>query len=112
MSVASTVSDPYEGYVLEAKIAFADLPNAVDPSSMGLNIFIYDSDTQDRTGQTRLGWSTWGGVQGDPYRWGRAALPDYDPLDIGPVPPLLDFEVAQSILSPQSILQTAHDGVA
>ena len=42
---------------------------------MGLNIFVYDSDTQDKTGQTRIGWSTWGGVQGDPYRWGVARCP-------------------------------------
>jgi len=112
MTVASTVSDPYAGYALEARIDLADLPGSVDPSSMGLNLFIYDSDTQDRTGQTRLGWSTWGGVQGDPYRWGRAALPGYAPVALGPVAPLLDFEVAQSVRSPQSILQTAGDGVA
>ena len=50
-----------------------------DPAHLGLNIFIYDSDTQDKTGQTRIGWSTWGGVQGDPYRWGHATLPGYTP---------------------------------
>ena len=48
----------------------AQLPGAVDPQHLGLNVFVYDSDTQDKTGQTRIGWSTWGGVQGDPYRWG------------------------------------------
>ena len=61
------------------RIPFADLPAAVGPERRGVNVFIYDSDTQDKTGQTRLGWSTWGGVQGDPYRWGRVRLDGYTP---------------------------------
>ena len=73
------VTRPTPGYTLEVKIPLADLPSAVDPAHLGLNIFIYDSDTQDLTGQTRLGWSTYGGVQGDPYRWGHATLPGYTP---------------------------------
>ena len=35
--MAATVSDPYEGYTLEARIDLADLPAAVDPDRMGLN---------------------------------------------------------------------------
>lgn len=79
MQVDATLNEPYTGYTLEARIPMSELPAAVDPQRMGLNIFIYDSDTQDKTGQTRLGWSTFGGVQGDPYRWGHAYLPGYTP---------------------------------
>lgn len=105
MVVNATVSEPYTGYTIEAKIPFAELPASVDPERMGLNIFIYDSDTQDKTGQTRLGWSTWGGVQGDPYRWGHAVLSEYEAIGgIG-------FEAARSVMSPQSILQSLEDGI-
>ena len=105
MVVKATVSQPYTGYTIEAKIPFAELPAPVDPGRMGLNIFIYDSDTQDKTGQTRLGWSTWGGVQGDPYRWGHAVLSGYDAVEgIG-------FEAARSVTSPMSILQALEDGI-
>jgi len=114
MQVVSHVTSPYTGYDLEVKIPTADLPAAIDPSHMGLNIFIYDSDTQDLTGQTRLGWSTWGGVQGDPYRWGIATLPGYTPPPGQPTvapPPTIPNTAAQSIQSPQSIAQSARDGV-
>jgi len=105
MVVRATISEPYTGYTIEAKIPFADLPASVDPERMGLNIFIYDSDTQDKTGQTRLGWSTWGGVQGDPYRWGHAVLSGYEAVGgIG-------FEAARSVTSPLSILQSLEDGI-
>ena len=115
MQVASVVSAPYAGYTLEVKIPLADVPAAVDPADMGLNIFIYDSDTQDKTGQTRLGWSTFGGVQGDPYRWGHATLPGYTPPADRPTvsgPPVIPNTAAASVDSPQSILQASHDGVA
>ena len=79
MEVASTVDEPYDGYTVEVAIPMSELPGAVDPEHMGLNVFVYDSDTQDKTGQTRLGWSTWGGVQGDPYRWGVTTLQGYQP---------------------------------
>ena len=85
------------------------------PGRLGLNVFIYDSDTQDKTGQTRLGWSTWGGVQGDPYRWGRATLDGYTPppeLPAEPRDPVFPREAALSVDSPQSIAQAARDGVA
>ena len=113
--VASVVSQPYAGYTLEVKIPFADLPAAVRPDATGLNVFIYDSDTQDKTGQTRLGWSTWGGVQGDPYRWGKASFEGYTPppeLPTEPIDPVIPSEVALSVNSPQSITQAASDGVA
>lgn len=110
--VASTVSEPYAGYVLETFIPYDALPAPVDPDNMAMNIFIYDSDTEDLTGQTRLGWSTYGGVQGDPYRWGHVNLTGYTLSDGGEVePPQMPLEVAESVDSPQSIVQSAGDGV-
>jgi LmbE family N-acetylglucosaminyl deacetylase len=114
MEVASRVRQPYDGYTLEMKIPLAHLPAAARANWTGLNVFIYDSDTQDKTGQSRLGWSTWGGVQGDPYRWGHARLNGYQaPPDRPTTPrePIFPREVARSVLSPQSILQSAEDGV-
>jgi LmbE family N-acetylglucosaminyl deacetylase len=110
--VASTVNEPYSGYVLETFIPYDALPAPIDPDNMAMNIFIYDSDTEDLTGQTRLGWSTYGGVQGDPYRWGHVRLVDYTLSDGGEVqPPQMPLDVARSVDSPQSILQSASDGV-
>lgn len=114
MQVASKVASPYTGYVIEAKIPLALLPAAVDPQGVGLNLFVYDSDTQDKTGQTRIGWSTWGGVQGDPYRWGRASFAGYTPpasRSTEPQRPVLRFPAARSVASPQSILQASRDRV-
>ncbi|MCW2901219.1 MAG: hypothetical protein JWO67_3484 [Streptosporangiaceae bacterium] len=114
MQVASTVTKPYTGYTVETKIPFKALPAAVDPAHLGLNIFVYDSDTQDKTGQTRIGWSTWGGVQGDPYRWGMTSLPGYTPPSDQPAeapPAVMPTDVAHSVNSPQSILQAAQTGV-
>jgi LmbE family N-acetylglucosaminyl deacetylase len=113
-AVAARLSAPYNGYTLEMKVPFTDLPAAVRPGEMGLNLFIYDSDTQDKTGQTRLGWSTWNGVQGDPYRWGRAGLSGYTPppgLPEEPREPVFPREAALSVDSPQSIAQAARDGI-
>jgi hypothetical protein len=79
-----------------------------------MDIFIYDSDTTDKTGQTRIGWSTWGGVQGDPYRWGLATLPGYTPPPGRPTtapPPVMPKTAALSVNSPQSIIQAASTGV-
>ncbi|MDP9363517.1 MAG: PIG-L family deacetylase [Chloroflexota bacterium] len=115
LEVASTVSEPYAGYTLEVKIPLEALPAAVDPARMTLNVFIYDSDTQDKTGQTRLGWSTFDGVQGDPYRWGRATMDGYAPpadRPTEPAEPSLPLDPTRSVTSPQSILQAATDGVA
>src|SRR4029450_4207153 len=79
MEVASTVSAPYTGYVIESKAPGDVLPWAIGPQHLGFNAFVYDSDTQDKAGQTRIGWSTFGGVQGDPYRWGVATTPGWTP---------------------------------
>lgn len=114
LEVASSLTDPYVGYTLEVKIPLAALPAAIDPTEATLNVFIYDSDTQDKTGQTRLGWSTFEGVQGDPYRWGRAAFEGYAPppdRSTTPAAPVLPLEPIRSVASPQSILQAAADGV-
>jgi LmbE family N-acetylglucosaminyl deacetylase len=110
--VASTVSEPYTGYVVETFIPYDALPAPIDPNDLAINIFIYDSDTQDLTGQTRLGWSVWGGVQGDPYRWGHVNLDGYTATDGGEVePPQMPLDVAESVNSPWSIIQAAEDGV-
>ena len=111
--IASTVSDPYTGYALEVKVPFADLPDPIDPRGMGLNVLVYDSDTQDKTGQTRLAWSPFEGVQGDPYRWGHARLEGLDARrpDPHPGPPVFPLRATKSIASPHSILQSARDGV-
>jgi LmbE family N-acetylglucosaminyl deacetylase len=114
MRVASSVTSPYTGYTVETKIPLADLPAAVDPSRLAMDIFIYDSDTTDKTGQTRIGWSTWGGVQGDPYRWGHATLPGYTPPSGRPTtapPPVMPQTAALSVNSPQSIIQAASTHV-
>jgi hypothetical protein len=78
---------------------------------MGFNVFVYDSDTQDLTGQTRIGWSTWGGVQGDPYRWGVARLPGWDPPVVPVGRAVIPSEALSSLRSPQSIAQGARTGV-
>lgn len=114
MEIASTVSSPYEGYTIETKIPMSELPGAVDPEHMGLNMFVYDSDTQDLTGQTRIGWSTWGGVQGDPYRWGVARLEEYTPppgRPTTPPEPIIPQTALRSIDSPQTIAQAVRDNV-
>ena len=77
------------GYTLEVKIPMANFPMAaIDPARMGLNITPYDNDNTAAAGTTtlrhidnsaRLAWSTFGSVQSDPYRWGRATLPGYTP---------------------------------
>ena len=64
------------GYDLEVKIPMADLPAAVDPAHIGLNITPYDNDNNAAAGtttlrhidagQSRLAWSAFGSVQSDP----------------------------------------------
>lgn len=115
MKVASRVSEPYTGYTVETSIPMALLPSAVDPQRMGLNILPYDSDTQDKTGQTRIGWSVWGGVQGDPYRWGVARLTGYTPpadRPTTPAEPVIPTEALSSLDSPPSIEQAVRTNVA
>jgi len=114
MTLASTVSSPYRGYTVETKIPMADLPGAVRPAHLGMNLFVYDSDTQDKTGQTRIGWSTWGGVQGDPYRWGQATVQGYTPpagRSTEPPEPVIPLSALHSVDSPLSIHQAVRDNV-
>ena len=112
MTVVSKVSSPYTGYTIETSIPFAVLPDAVDPARMGLNVLVYDSDTQDLSSQSRLGWSTFTGVRADPYRYGLATLPGYQPAARQPSAPVFPDTSARSVLSPQTIAQSAVDGVA
>jgi LmbE family N-acetylglucosaminyl deacetylase len=114
MIVASKVSSPYTGYTIETKIPMADLPSAVDPRHMGLNVLAYDSDTQDKIGKSRIAWSPFGGVQGDPYRWGRASLPGYTPpagRATTPKPPVLPEDPTLSATSPHTIEQSIDTGI-
>ncbi|MFB9470097.1 sugar-binding protein [Nonomuraea salmonea] len=109
MKVASTTGDG--GYTVELSIPMEVLPGAVDPAHLGLNILVYDSDTQDKTGQTRIGWSTWGGVQGDPYRWGVATLPGYQPpadRPTTPPDPVIPDTALSSLDSPQTLEQAVR----
>jgi hypothetical protein len=97
--------------VLETTIPFAELPDGIDPTRMGFNVVVYDSDTQDRTGQSRIGWSTFPGVQADPFRWGVLELPGLEAGPEAPVEPQIPRTAARSVASPASILQSAADGV-
>ncbi|MGZ0151004.1 PIG-L family deacetylase [Kribbella sp. WER1] len=111
------------GYDLEVKIPMADLPAAVDPSHLGLNITPYDNDDTSAPGtttlrhidmSTRLGWSALGSVQSDPYRWGIATLPGYTPpagRPTTPAPPDVSNPNLNGALSPQTIAQSARNGV-
>ena len=112
LQVASHVSSPYTGYRVEVKVPFSVLPDNVDPAKMGLNILVNDSDTQDLSTQSRIGWSTFSGVRADPYRWGVATLPGLPGLASAPQAPIMPDTAARSVNSPQTILQSAADGVA
>lgn len=121
----TTVPHAYAGggYDLEVKIPLADLPAAVDPSRLGLNITPYDNDDTSAAGtttlrhidmSTRLGWSALGSVQSDPYRWGLATLPGYTPpadRPTTPAPPNVSNPNLNGALSPQTIAQSARNGV-
>jgi len=121
----TTVPHAYAGggYDLEVKIPLADLPAAVDPSRLGLNITPYDNDDTSAPGtttlrhidmSTRLGWSALGSVQSDPYRWGLATLPGYTPpadRPTTPAPPNVSNPNLNGALSPQTIAQSARNGV-
>ncbi|MDX6727140.1 MAG: hypothetical protein QOK49_1945, partial [Baekduia sp.] len=124
-SNSTTVDHAYAGggYNLEVKIPMADLPAAVDPDHMGLNITPYDEDDTSAAGtttlrhvdmSTRLAWSTFGSVQSDPYRWGHATLPGYTPPADRPTtaaPPNVSHPNLDGVDSPQTIAQSARDGV-
>ncbi|PWH06105.1 GlcNAc-PI de-N-acetylase [Brachybacterium endophyticum] len=111
VKVASHVSDPYTGYDLEVTIPFTALPDGIDPEHIGFDVVAYDSDTQDRTGQSRIGWSTFPGVQADPYRWGILQLPGASEGEEAPQDPVIPNTAARSVQSPQSIIQSADSGV-
>jgi VCBS repeat-containing protein len=109
------------GYDLEVKIPVADLPAQIDPDHMGLNITPYDNDDNSLNGQlrhidvgqSRLAWSSIGGVQAAPYRWGLATLPGYTPPS-GPTTapdPTLTNGNLDGTRSPQTIAQSARNGV-
>jgi len=101
----------------------ADLPAAVDPNNMGLNITPYDEDNTAAAGtttlrhidqSTRLAWSTFGSVQSDPYRWGRATLAGYTPPPgRSPVTatPNVSHPNLDGVESPQTIYQSAQNGI-
>ncbi|WP_063828593.1 sugar-binding protein [Actinopolymorpha alba] len=106
---ASSLREPFTGYTVEVAIPLSELPDTVDPDRLGVNVLVYDSDTQDKTGQTRIGWSTWGGVQGDPYRWGQARLDGYQPPPGGPADePVIPNTALRSVESPQTIDQAVR----
>ncbi len=111
------------GYDLEVKIPLADLPAAVDPDDLGLDITPYDNDDTSAAGtttlrhidaSTRLGWSALGSVQSDPYRWGLATLAGYTPpagrATTAPAANVSNPNL-DGALSPQTIAQSARNGV-
>ena len=122
----TTVDHGYAGggYDLEVKIPMAVLPAAVDPERMALNITPYDNDDNSAAGtttlrhidqnQTRLAWSAINGVQAAPYRWGHAKVDGYVPPEgrsAEPALPTLSSTNLDGTKSPQSIAQSARDGV-
>jgi LmbE family N-acetylglucosaminyl deacetylase len=121
----TTVNHAYAGgfYNLEVKIPLGVLPSAVDPNRVGLNITPYDNDNTAAAGtttlrhidnSTRLAWSSFGSVQSDPYRWGLAALAGYTPppgRSPTPTPPNVSHPNLDGIDSPETIAQSARDGV-
>ncbi|MEU6655737.1 PIG-L family deacetylase [Streptomyces sp. NPDC046900] len=124
---------PYAGgyYNLEVKIPMTDLPaavgptstpptgnassNTIDPEHMGLNILPYNEDNQLHIDQsTRLAWSAWNSVQSDPYHWGHAYLAGYTPpagQSTTPTKPIIPDTALQGVDSPQTIYQSARNGV-
>ncbi|MFI9012094.1 hypothetical protein ACIGNX_33125, partial [Actinosynnema sp. NPDC053489] len=83
----------------------------MDPGALTVIALVYDSDTQDRTGKTRLAWSPFGNAQADPYAWGPAWLPDYTPPARGKAEPVIPTEAASSCDSRASRLQSGRTGV-
>lgn len=106
---ASVLRD--NGYAVEVRIPIAALPDRVDPDAMTVNALLYDSDTQDKTGKTRLAWSPFGSAQADPYVWGAARLPGYAPPARAQAEPVIPTEAASSCRSRASRLQSARTGV-
>ncbi|WEV25209.1 PIG-L family deacetylase [Streptomyces sp. 71268] len=113
MEWAARVSQgPYSGYTVEVRIPLRLLPAPVDPAALTANVLVYDSDTADRTGQSRLAWSAYGSAQADPYVWGAAGLAGYAPPGGQPVrEPVIPLEAARSRDSLPSVLQSLRTGV-
>jgi LmbE family N-acetylglucosaminyl deacetylase len=110
--LASIVSKPFTGYSVEVRIPFADLPSAVNPADMGLNIINYYSSNDHLIGTTRLAWSAFSSAQSNPYDWGVARLAGYKPANPGLKRPVVFPNTPLAGLdSPQSILQAARTGV-
>jgi hypothetical protein len=108
------VTEPYQGYTVEVKIPLAELPAPVDPAQFAMNILVYDSDTDDKTGRTRLAWSPFGSAQADPYVWGKATLADYRPLagsSRTETPSVIPQTAARSAGSAASLAQARRIGV-
>ncbi|MFI7002494.1 sugar-binding protein [Nocardia sp. NPDC050175] len=111
MQVAANVTEPYRGYSVEVKIPLTALPAPVDPAKFAMNILVYDSDTDDKTGQSRLAWSPFGSAQADPYVWGTATLADYRPPPTAEILPAIPQTAARSADSPASLAQAKRTGV-
>ncbi|MFE6776478.1 sugar-binding protein [Streptomyces sp. NPDC057702] len=113
MAWAAGVSEgPYTGYTVEVRIPLGLLPAPLDPAALTANVLVYDSDTADRTGQSRLAWSTYGSAQADPYVWGAARLAGYaPPVGRPPGEPVIPLEAARSRDSLPSLRQALRTGV-
>jgi hypothetical protein len=111
------------GYNLEVKVPMKDLPAAVNPHNMGLNITPYDNDDTSKKGSnklrhidnsTRLAWSAFPSVQSDPYRWGKATVDGYKPPSgrpTKPPAPIVGHPNLDGTKSPQTIAQSARNDV-
>jgi hypothetical protein len=112
------------GYAIEVKIPMAVLPAAVDPDRMTMNITPYDNDNNAAEGtttlrhidqgQSRLAWSAPGGVQANPWLWGHAEVAGYTPpadRPTTPTPPNVSNPNLNGVDSPQTIAQSARNGV-
>ncbi|MCE6998379.1 PIG-L family deacetylase [Saccharothrix sp. S26] len=99
------------GYTVEVRIPVTALPARVDPDAMTVNLLLYDSDTQDKVGKTRLAWSPFGSAQADPYAWGLAELPSYTPPARAQAAPVIPTEAASSCDSFASRWQSRRTGV-
>ncbi|MEV6583228.1 sugar-binding protein [Streptomyces sp. NPDC051582] len=111
MTAASTLTQPYTGYTVEVKIPLGDLPATADPARLRANFLVYDSDTQDKTGQSRLAWAPFGSAQADPYAWGALLLPGYTPAGRPAGPAEIPLEAPRSQDSPASLAQSRRTGV-
>ena len=112
------------GYAVEVKIPLAVLPAAIDPENATLNITPYDNDNNAAPGtttlrhidqgQTRVAWSAFGSVQSNPWLWGKATFAGYTPpadRPTEPAPPNASNPNLNGVDSPQTIAQSARDGV-